>query len=55
MCDTRPETFRTEISKQVWILIQQNKGMRTEVFNFPTVPVSFESREKRQKEENNTT
>lgn len=24
---------------QVWILIQQNKGMRTEVLNFPTVPV----------------
>jgi hypothetical protein len=24
---------------QVWILIQQNKGMRTKVLNFPTVPV----------------
>lgn len=37
----------------MWILIQQNKGMRTKVLNFPTVPVSFEAVEKKQLNKNN--
>lgn len=41
-CVTLFSDFRKRFRAwQVWILIQQNKGMRTEVLNFPTVPVFF--------------